>query len=196
MKGKLIVLYGINNLGKTTQAKLTVEWLKSIGTEAEYLKYAIYDLQPSGPILSDCLRNGNPYDLSPREFQIIQVINRTQYEQTLKEKLEKGIWIIAEDYSKTGIAWGMGRDIDQTFLKKINSHLLEEDLGILFEGERFTSGIETSHQHEQNEELTQKVKIIHEELGREYNWISVNANESIEAIQNKIQTIIKQELKM
>jgi len=30
-KGKLIVLYGINNLGKTTQAELLVEKIKSNG---------------------------------------------------------------------------------------------------------------------------------------------------------------------
>ncbi len=29
-KGKLIVFYGINNLGKTTQAKMLVDWLNSI----------------------------------------------------------------------------------------------------------------------------------------------------------------------
>ena len=42
MRGKFIVLYGINNLGKTTQAKFLVEKLQSQGLRAEYVKYPIY----------------------------------------------------------------------------------------------------------------------------------------------------------
>jgi len=56
---------------------------------AEYLKYAIYDLAPSGPLLNEYLRKGNPHDLSPREFQLLQVLNRTQYQPLLQEKLEQ-----------------------------------------------------------------------------------------------------------
>jgi thymidylate kinase len=44
MKGKFIVLYGINNLGKTTQAKLLVEKFQKEGLKAEYMKYAVYSL--------------------------------------------------------------------------------------------------------------------------------------------------------
>jgi len=48
--GKFIVLYGINNLGKTTQTRILVDKLKLHGLKAEYLKYPVYDLAPSGPI--------------------------------------------------------------------------------------------------------------------------------------------------
>ena len=190
-KGKLIVLYGINNLGKTTQAKLLVKWLQSLGIKAEYLKYAIYDLKPSGPLLNGYLREGNPYALTPREFQLLQVLNRTQYEPTLLSKLESGTWIIAEDYVGTGIAWGTGAGLHQDFLEEINAHLVKEDLAFFFDGERFTSGIEKVHQHEQNEKLTQKVREIHQHLAQKLGWIPINANQSIEEIQSKLQEQIK-----
>ena len=48
-KGKLIVLYGINNLWKTTQVHLLIDRLRAKGLQAEYLKYPIYDLAPSWP---------------------------------------------------------------------------------------------------------------------------------------------------
>jgi len=66
-----------------------IDRLKSLGLQAEYLKYAIYDLSPSGPLLNEYLRKGNPHDLSPREFQLLQVLNRTQYQPLLQEKLEQ-----------------------------------------------------------------------------------------------------------
>ena len=106
--GKLIVLYGINNLGKSTQAKKLVERMNAEGYRAQYLKYPIYDLTPSGTMLNAYLREGNPHQLSPREAQLIYVLNRTQTEPVIKKKLKEGIHIVAEDYIGTGLAWGIG----------------------------------------------------------------------------------------
>jgi dTMP kinase len=185
-KGKLIVFYGTNNLGKSTQAKILIEKLKEKNIEAEYLKYPIYDLEPSGPILNNYLRNGNPYNLSAREAQIIYCLNRTQYQKTLEEKLNKGINIIAEDYTGTGIAWGVGAGVDQKFLEEINSHLLKEDIALLFDGERFKEAMEKNHKHEQNDEFSKKVRQIHLDLGKKYNWEMINANLTIEEISHII----------
>ncbi|NCN22067.1 dUTP diphosphatase [Candidatus Falkowbacteria bacterium] len=193
--GKLIVLYGINNLGKSTQAKLLVEKLKSEGLKAEYLKYPIYDLSPSGEILNDYLREGNFYDLSSREAQVIYALNRTQYQDILIEKLEAGIHIIAEDYKGTGIAWGLGAGVSEVFLKSINSHLIDEDLVFLFDGERFMEAMEKTHKHETNNDLTTKVRWAHLKLKEECGWIKINANLSIEEIStiiwDKVSSFIK-----
>lgn len=182
MKGKLIVLYGINNLGKSTQAKMLVDRLNAEGIKARYLKYPIYDLEPSGPILNAYLRQGNPLKLSPREAQIFYTLNRTQFQPTLKSWLEQGEIIIAEDYTGTGLAWGIGAGVDEAFLKNANSHLLQEDLAFLFDGQRFTQAIESGHTHETNDELTNIVRTAHQKLGNEFGWLSINANESIEEI--------------
>ncbi|MBF0931821.1 MAG: hypothetical protein HXJ92_00145 [candidate division SR1 bacterium] len=191
-KGKLIVLYGINNLGKTTQAHLLIDRLRAKGLQAEYLKYPIYDLAPSGPLLNAYLREGNPNQLSSSEFQLLQVINRTQYDSILKNKLENGIWIIAEDYTGTGIARGTGAGGDQAFLENINSHLHKEDLAFFFDGERFSSGIEKVHQHEQNNELMNKVRLVHQNLAQKLSREPINANLSIEEIQSQLQKIISE----
>jgi len=185
-KGLFIVFYGINNLGKTTQAKLLVERLKKEGQQAEYLKYGIYDLQPSGPLLDDYLRHGNPFNLTAREFQIIHVLNRTQYQPQLLEKLNRGINIVAEDYIGTGLAWGMGAGVDGEFLKQMNAHLIKEDLAFLFQGQRFSDGIEVVHKHEQDNDLTEKVRLAHEKLADEFGWIRINANRTIEEISEEI----------
>lgn len=185
-KGKFIVLYGINNLGKTTQAKKLVDRLNLAGFNAEYLKYPIYGLRPSGELLNGYLREGNPYNLSPREAQIIYAVNRTQYEKELEEKLESGVNIIAEDYTGTGLAWGIGAGAGEQFLKNINCHLLKEDLAFLFDGERFKDAAESGHRHENNEELLGKVRQAHLKLGQEYGWFKINANQPIEQIHNQL----------
>lgn len=190
MKGKFIVFYGINNLGKSTQVELLISKLKEHGISAEYVKYGVYDLKPSGELLNEYLRKGNPYGFSPREFQLVHALNRTQYEPILKAKLDAGTWIIAEDYKGTGIAWGVGAGVDKDFLIRLNSHLLPEDLCILFEGERFVSGIEDNHKHEQDAPLTQKVRDVHLELAKMYDWDIINANEAPKDVHEKIWKLV------
>lgn len=190
-KGKFIVLYGINNLGKTTQAKLLVERLIKEGYKAEYLKYPLYELAPAGPLINGYLRENNPYQLTPREFQVLHVLNRMQYEPVLKSKLAAGINIVAEDYLGTGLAWGIGAGVDEEFLKKINSHLLPEDLVLLFGGKRFSDGIEDVHLHERDEVLMEKVRLAHQKLAEEYGWRRIKANETKEKISENIWQIVK-----
>lgn len=190
-QGKLIVFYGTNNLGKTTQARILIEKLKEMGIKAEYLKYPVYDLEPFGPMINSYLREGNPHNLSAREAQLIYVLNRSQYQEELKRKLDDGIYVIAEDYVGTGLAWGIGAGIDASFLEKINSFLLKEDLALLFDGERFREAIEKNHKHELDDEFSRLVKQIHLDLGEKYNWKKINANLSIEEISEIIFSEIK-----
>lgn len=185
-KGKFVVLYGINNVGKSTQCKKIVHKLATKKISSVYKKYADYGINPSGKILSDYLRKGNPWNLSPREFQLFQVINRMQVEPQLNYWLNKGIWVIAEDYAGTGIAWGMGAEVSEAFLEYSNSHLLKEDLAILLDGERFDSGIEKGHKHEQDHALTEKVREIHLYLSRKKGWPVVDANQQEEKVFNDI----------
>jgi thymidylate kinase len=184
--GKLIVIYGVNNLGKTTQAKLLVKKLRASGRQAEYLKYPIYNLNPSGALLNNYLRQGNTYNLTPREAQIIFAFNRGQYEPILQEKLASGANIVAEDYIGTGLAWGLGAGIDEQFLEEINSHLLKEDLAILLDGQRFTEAIESGHKHETDAKLNERVRAAHLKLGRKYGWVKIRANLKIEQVHEQI----------
>jgi len=194
-KGKFIILYGANNLGKSTQAKLLVEKLIiSLGKNAEYLKYAIYNLEPTGSLINEYLRQGNPNQFSAREFQMLQVLNRTQYEPKLMEKINKSTWIVAEDYVGTGIAWGMVAGIDKNLLYKLNSHLLKEDLGILFQGEAFPEDLDKTNIHETNPAILTKVNAAFAEIAQDFGWHIIKANQSKEEVQAQIMEIIKRKI--
>ncbi len=181
--GKLIVLYGINNLGKSTQAKLLVQRLNETGRATSYFKYPLYELEPSGPLINEYLRKGNPFNLSPREAQIVYILNRTQYDLTLRSRLNQGEWIVAEDYTGTGIAWGMGGGVARAFTERLGRHLLQEDCALLFRGKRFLEAREGNHLHEQDDDLMTRVDSAHHELASDYGWHEIDANGTIEEIQ-------------
>lgn len=181
-----IVFYGVNNLGKSTQAKMLVDRLQKEGCKAVYIKYPIYDLLPSGPMINSYLRQGNPYNFTAREAQLLYILNRTQYSTHIDTLLAQGVHVVAEDYTHTGIAWGAGRGVDRTFLEAANSHLRKPDIGFLFEGKRFLASTEAGHANETNTELTDLVKDILHEMGQEEKWHTVNANHTIHDIHESL----------
>ncbi|MDD4333229.1 MAG: hypothetical protein PHT51_03895 [Patescibacteria group bacterium] len=191
MKGKFIVIYGINNLGKTTQAKLLVENLNNQNIKTEYIKYPIYSMEPAGKLINSYLREGNPDNFSPRELQLLHYIDRITFEPILKEKLSQGINIVAEDYFGTGMAWGMSAGVDEKFLSYLYKFLYKEDLAILLDGERFKNAVEKNHKHEEDDKLTKKSREIHLYLAKKYKWKVVNANQNIKKVQSDVWNKIK-----
>lgn len=188
-RGKFIVLYGVNNLGKTTQAQQLVKHLILSGQNAEYLKYPVYESK-MGRLINNYLRGGNFYYLSPREAQIIYSLDRTVYEKELTAKLDAGINVVAEDYVGTGLAWGIGNGVEETFLRYINSHLLREDLAILLDGERYHASAEKEHHNELDESLIRRVRSIHLRLGHELGWIKINANQTKEEVHESVWNVV------
>lgn len=191
MRGKFIIIYGINNIGKTTQAKTLVQHFLSRGLKADYVKYPIYDIKPSGPFIDGVLRSVKQ-DISEEELQMWFTVNRYQFQPLLKTKLSHEINIIAEDYVGTGLAWGSSKGTDYNWLKTINSHLLKEDIGILLDGDRFVFSKENRHIHETNEKLMEKVRKKLVEIGREFNWNIINANQGKEKVFSDILSVLKE----
>lgn len=195
MNGKLITIYGINNTGKSTQIKLLEDHLIEDGVKVHRIKYPLYDLKPTGPRINAYLRAGNPEKLTPEQFQLLNVENRMAFQSVLIGYLENGITVLAEDYTGTGIAWGVGAGVSKHFLIWKNRQLRKEDLAILLDGKRFSEAIEEGHTHESNNELTEKVRLVHLELAEQFGWKIISANQPQEAIHQQIYMLVKDILK-
>ena len=182
MKGRFIVVYGMNNLGKTTATTSLVEQLNKQGTKTEYLKYPVYEIE-SGKRLNAYLRNGNPESLTVEQAQKLFAQNRRDYEGELTQLLNSGITVIAEDYVGTGIAWGLIFGVSLEKLQEFNKGLLEPDVAVLLDGERFSTGHEGNHKHEGvSAEDWRKGREIHQRLAGRFGWKTVRANQEREAV--------------
>ncbi|OGY52301.1 MAG: hypothetical protein A2951_02390 [Candidatus Buchananbacteria bacterium RIFCSPLOWO2_01_FULL_56_15] len=194
VQGNLIVLYGTNNLGKSTQAKLLVENLKRSGQRAEYLKYPIYEILPTGPKLNQILRSGEPQLITEVELQALYAQNRRDFQPALEKKLAGGVTMVAEDYTGTGLAWGVTKGEDLETLERQNEGLIKEDLAILLDGERFLSGKEANHLHESSDELMEWCRRVHLDLAKCYGWQTVNANRTVEEVAEDVWQIVEKSL--
>lgn len=215
--GKFIVIYGSNNIGKTTQMRLIAKRLLDQKNYIAYLKYPIYNLAPTGPIINEVLRQSqlsmgfeqDKYSMQigkiikkkvtpdnvEKEVQKLYAQNRRDFQDHLKGMLKAGMTVLAEDYVGTGIAWGMTRDVSLTYMEKINAHLLRPDIVILLDGDRFETGKEVNHRNEDiANALWAKNRSIYKDLGKRYGWITVNANGTIKRVHNRIWKVLNDNL--
>ena len=173
-KGAFITLYGINNIGKSTHAKLLLKYLKNRGIKAIYLKFPNYDIKPTGPKINKTLRSPEGQKISEDELQLWFVLNRYQTLPQIKKLLRENYIVLAEDYTGTGIAWGIAKGLKEDWLVSANNNLIKEDLAILIDGKRNMSAKEKNHVHEQNDILAEKCRKVHLNLAKKFGWRIVN----------------------
>jgi len=189
-----ITLYGTNNTGKTTHAKKLVAKLEALGRKTKYIKFPVYDLEPTGPYLNEFIRSGKHQKIAESELQMWFALNRYQFEPTLKKWLDDGFTVVAEDYTGTGIAWGTAKGLDTFWLENINRYLIQEDLAVLIDGPRVMSAKEKRHIHEENNELVEKCRLVLQDLGEKYGWKNVMLQDKIEDTAALIWDIVESEL--
>lgn len=194
-EGLFIVIYGTNNIGKSTQVSMLVNALDKAGLKTEHIKYPIYDLKPTGPQINKILRKGEKQKISEEQFQGLYVKNRRDFQPQLCKKICDGVNIIAECYIGTGLAWGWTKGADLEKLIKINKGLVEPDIAILLDGDRFISGKEENHQHEASDEWMEKCRTNFLKLAKRFNWEVVNANQEVEEVHEDVLKIIKKRVK-
>ncbi|MDP4008186.1 MAG: hypothetical protein Q8P68_03250 [Candidatus Peregrinibacteria bacterium] len=187
---KFIAIYGVNNIGKSWHAKNIVERLKALGAKAVYIKYPIYDIEPSGTFLNKTLRSGEPQKITEEELQTWYALNRFQFEPSLKQMLAENDYVVAEDYTGTGICWGYTKGASLDWLESLNSQFIKPDFSILMYGERKTSAAEVGHLHESHDELLNKAEETLNMLSEKYDWKRVLKDDNYEVTKQRFWDIL------
>ncbi len=187
-----IVLYGINNIGKSTQIQRLQEKFQAAGKTVKVMKYPVYDLLPTGPQINYFLRDPEAEKISGESLQMLYIQNRLDYEPQLVRDLKKYDIVLAEDYVGTGMAWGMTQNIPFPWIQsKHDQHRQKKaDLEILLDGDRFLSGKEKNHRNESDDQAVQLTRKNFLFLAKRYHWPIVNANQEEEKVTEDLLKLI------
>ena len=185
MKGKLIAIYGINNIGKTAQTLFLRDYLISKGHNVKTMTFPNYKLEPTGPKLYSLIKS-KKQNLTEDLMQTIFSKNLKDMQPILQEYLDKGYIVIFDGYRLTSLVWGSSKGLPLNWMKEKVSFAIKEDLAILLDGSRFKHGIEKNHIHEHDDKLQNKVRQKHLDLADEYNCVIINANQPKEQVHEQI----------
>ncbi len=117
---KFISFEGIDGCGKSTQVKMLVEKLEQLNMDVITIR------EPGGTRISESIRDillyRDTHELSERTEALLMTASRAQVtKEVILPALNKGIWVIADRYADSTIAYqGGGRKVDIDSLEKLN----------------------------------------------------------------------------
>ncbi len=202
MKGKFIVLEGIDGCGKTTQINELFKWLPKSGL-IDKNATLIKTREPGGSILGKEIRDmilNTDKSNSPSILTELLLYSADRAEHISKiilPALQNGDWIISDRFSGSTLAYqGYGREISIDIIKKLENivcHNIKPDLTFFLE-----ISPEESIRRRRNKvadriesegfEFLEKVNHGFKLIALENNWEIIKASEDLNFISHQIQT--------
>ena len=206
MRGKFIVIEGIDGCGKTTQIEEISRWLPTSGLMGENSKL-IKTREPGGSLLGKKLRNlilDNNKNNQPSALAELLLYSADRAEHVSKiiaPELEKQNWVISDRFADSTLAYqGYGRNINLDIIKNIESIVCQgkkPDLTIFLEISAEESVLRRKNlipdrMESEGINFLQKVNEGFKLIAKEKNWKVISATQNIDTISREIkETLLK-----
>ena len=200
MKGKFIVIEGIDGCGKTTQIDELSKWLPKSGLIKEGSKL-ITTREPGGSILGKKLRrlildnNENNKPSSLAELLLYSADRAEHITKIISPALKNNDWVISDRFSDSTLAYqGYGRNINLEIIKKIDSIVCQgeyPDLTIFLDISPEESILRRKNEipdrmESEGMRFLEKVNEGFKQIAKEKNWTVISASQNINTISNLI----------
>ena len=201
MKGKFIVLEGIDGCGKTTQINELYKWLPKSGLINKN-RTLIKTREPGGSILGRGIRDmilNNHKSNSPASLTELLLYSADRAEHISKiilPALKDGNWIISDRFSGSTLAYqGYGREINIDIIKQLENIVCQNirpDLTFLLEISPEESILRRKNKvadriESEGLEFLKKVNNGFKAIAIENNWEIIKASDDLNSISKQIQ---------
>ncbi len=206
MKGKFIVIEGIDGCGKTTQIDEISKWLPTSGLMGGDSKL-IKTREPGGSLLGKKLRNlildnnKNNKPSSLAELLLYSADRAEHVSKIISPALEKEDWVISDRYADSTLAYqGYGRNINLEIIRSLESIVCQgeqPDLTIFLEISAEESILRRKNFipdriESEGINFLKKVNEGFKLIAKEKNWKVISATQNVNAITNEIkETLLK-----
>ena len=201
MKGKFIVIEGIDGCGKTTQIEAIYNWLPSSGIMDKKSKI-IKTREPGGTkfgekireILLDNNKNNSPADLT--ELLLYAADRAEHISKIISPELNRNNWVICDRFAGSTLAYqGYGRNLDKTIIKQLELIVCqaeEPDITFLLDISPEESISRRKDQipdriESEGINFLKRVNIGFKKIAKDKNWQIISASQDKESISEQIQ---------
>ncbi len=100
LKGRVIVVDGVDGAGKTTQTALLISALEKQGRTVKTLRFPVYKGNFFGGLIRECLdgKHGDFIALDPRIASALYAADRFESSKQIREWLDKGYVVVLDRY--------------------------------------------------------------------------------------------------
>ena len=199
MKGKFIVIEGIDGCGKTTQIEELSKWLPNSGLLRKDSKL-ITTREPGGSQLGKKLRklildNNEKKPSSLAELLLYSADRAEHVSKIIAPALNNNDWVISDRFADSTLAYqGYGRNINLEIIKNIESIVCQgeyPDLTFFLEISPEESILRRRNEipdriESEGIRFLEKVNEGFKLIAKEKNWVVISASQNIKTISNQI----------
>lgn len=211
VKGKLIVVEGIDGSGKSTQAHLLYEWLLGLNCKVFFSEWN------SSQIVKGATRKGKKRQaLTPTTFSTIHATDfADRYERQILPMLKAGYIVICDRYIFTAFARDSVRGCDLEWLKKLYSFAMIPHITFFYKVpldiacERILTGrpqlkfFEAGMDLNLSADITESFKIFQERifnkylsLSKEYKFTVIDGTKDVHYQQTFVRKIVEEKIEL
>jgi dTMP kinase len=196
-----ITFEGIDGVGKSTQLDLLETWLVAQGKEV------IRTLEPGGTELGQEIRHlllHRKGDVAPRAEALLYAADRAHHVATkIRPALALGKAVLSDRYFDSSVAYqGAARELDVTQVRDISLWAVDNllpDLTILLDltaeqamQRRNKTGVEPDRLEQEKVDFFERAREQYLELAKEPRFLVIDANLSVDAIQQQIRARVQE----
>jgi dTMP kinase len=128
IKGKLIIVEGVDGSGKSTQVRLLEKWLRYRGIPVFFTEWN------SSEQVKDIISKGKKKNLlTPTTFSLLHATDfAARYERNIYPLLRSGYVVLADRYIYTAFARDVVRGCDPQWVRHIYGLAVKPDIGFYF----------------------------------------------------------------
>ena len=208
MKGRFIVLEGIDGCGKTTQLEHLVRWLPASGLMPAGAG-VLRTREPGGTAFGQALRElllHPAADVAPAPTAelLLYAADRSQHVETLiRPALERGDWVVSDRFSGSTLAYqGYGRGMNRLLidqLEQIATGGLQPDLTLLLElpleeSLRRRRGAAADRIEAEGQAFLDRVNEGFAEISQHKGWFRVDAAAAPEGVSQALEQVLLEQL--
>tara|TARA_Y100001968_G_scaffold175623_1_gene160928 strand:+ start:12006 stop:12653 length:648 start_codon:yes stop_codon:yes gene_type:complete len=205
MKGRFLVLDGIDGCGKSTQIKHLAEWLPLSGVMPKNSKLII-TREPGGTQLGFSLRElllKTSTNTSPNSITelLLYAADRAQHvSEVILPALNNGDWVLSDRFSGSTLAYqGYGRELNFEIINQLEiiaTQGLSPDITFwldlsLEESLNRRSRKQNDRIEAEGKSFLKKVLSGFKSLGEEREWIRINASNATAQVSEEIESELK-----
>src|SRR4029453_1652534 len=182
MAGMLIVIEGLDQSGKETQAQQLRERLREAGHKVRLLSFPDYGTS-IGEEIARALQGEREYGSDV--MQLLFVANRHERREAIREWVDGGLILVCDRYRASSIEYGEAVGLDAGWLEDIQRYLPRADLTIFIDIAPATAATRKSQgrdRYERDLSLLERVRSSYQRQAASADWVRVDGERTIEEV--------------
>jgi dTMP kinase len=167
-RGLLVVIEGVDAVGKRTQTSILKSRLQKMGLSTAALSFPVYETAIGNEI---------------RKF----LVGKASYPPQVRAMLYAAV-VIIDRYSGSNLAYGISNGLDLDWLMNLESGLPEPDLTLLLDASPADLAARrgAKDSYERNMDLQAKARSAYAMLAAKFGWTIIDASRGVEATAKSI----------